>query len=160
MKMKIEGVELPMRKTKGSCGYDIHAPRDMIVTDVAVTVDTGILMEPGDIPSGFCALIVPRSSTGSKGLHLRNTVGVIDSDYTMDTIKATIYCDQHIEGVKNTPVGDNNLKTSLVEEPTENFIRVRKNDRILQMVLVPFGIITSEVSPKDIREGGYGSTGI
>ena len=163
MKMMIEGVELPVRKTKGSCGYDIHAPRDIVVTDVAVTIDTGILMEPGDIPEGYCALIVPRSSMGAKGLHLRNTTGVIDADYTMDTIKATLYCDQHVNGIFNTPtvyIGDGKeIKGAAEEEKVENFINIKKNDRILQMILVPFGIISTEQTPTTERKGGYGSTG-
>ena len=33
------------------------------------------------IPNGFVGLIVPRSSTGIRGLHLANAVGVIDASY-------------------------------------------------------------------------------
>lgn len=160
MRMTIEGVELPVRKTKGSCGYDIHAPMDMIITDVARTVDLGVLMEPGDIPEGYCALIVPRSSMGAKGLHLRNTVGVIDSDYTMDTIKATLYCDQHVEGILDV---DHDFRTGIRLKgrttSVENVVIVKKNERILQMIIVPFGIIPNEPEVTEERKGGYGSTG-
>lgn len=136
MRMTIEGVRLPQRKTLGSCGYDIHCPTDLVVYHQPTTIDLGILMEPGDIPDGYFAMLVPRSSTGSKdGLHLRNSVGIIDSSYTMDTIKATLYVDS--------------------DTPKIFF----KNDRILQMVIVPYGIVASEIPPTEERKGGYGSTG-
>lgn len=143
MKMMIEGVNLPRRKTKGSCGYDIYCPLDITIVNEARTIDTGIMMEPGDIPEGYFAMIVPRSSMGSSGLHLRNTVGIIDSDYTMDTIKATLYMDQHSYGAKGY-----------------DRMELKKNDRILQMVIVPFGTIPNEETPTEERKGGYGSTGL
>ncbi len=136
--MTIEGVDLPRRQTEDSCGYDVYAPCDMEITHKATKYDLGILMEPGDIPKGYLAMIVPRSSTGNKGLCIRNTVGIIDSDYTMDTIKATLYIDDHGP--------DDNLFFS-------------KNQRILQMILVPHGIIPTEIPPTQKREGGIGSTG-
>lgn len=138
MKMTIDGVEPPTRKTTGSCGYDIHCPKDVNLSRFMPTnIDLGILMEKGDIPEGHFAMIVPRSSFGSKyGLRLRNTVGIIDSDYTMDTIKASLYVDNP-EGLK-----------------------VSKNERILQMIIVPFATMPSEVAPTEERKGGIGSTGI
>ena len=136
MKMTIKGVELPRRKTLGSAGYDIFCPGNITVMEEPQTIDLGILMEPGDIPDGYVGIIVPRSSTGAMdGLHLRNTIGVIDSSYTMDTIKATLYVDH-------------------------DFAFYHTNDRILQMVLVPYGVIPNEIVPTDERKGGYGSTGV
>lgn len=135
MRMTIEGVNPPVRKTTGSCGYDISCPQDLqIFYNEWISIDLGILMEPGDIPEGYCALIVPRSS--SKVI-LRNVVGVIDSDYTMDTIKARI---------------------KAIDSTFPRFIA--KNDRILQMIIVPFGIIESEQPPREKRTGGIGSTGV
>ena len=136
--MKIEGVNPPVRKTKGSCGYDIHCPDDItLYPDLWVEVDLGIQMDVGDIPEGYCALIMPRSSMGKKyGLKLANTVGVIDSDYTMDTIKAGLKIDC--------------WKDSVV---------LMKNERILQMIIVPFATISNEEVPTEERKGGIGSTG-
>lgn len=136
MRMTIEGVDLPVRKTTGSAGYDIACPENVLLKKYSwKQIDLGILMEPGDIPDGFVGIIVPRSSTGMRwGLRLKNTVGVIDSDYTMDTIKATLTVD-------------------LYEVP------VKKNDRILQMLILPMGVIPSEECPLDLRTGGVGSTG-
>lgn len=136
MIMTREGVDMPVRKTIGSCGYDIACPEDIVLKKYDwKQIDLGIQMEPGDIPPGFVALILPRSSTGMRwGLRLKNTVGVIDSDYTMETIKATLTVD-------------------LVEVP------IKRNQRILQMILVPFGVIASEELPTATRTGGVGSTG-
>lgn len=138
MKMMIEGVNPPVRKTKGSCGYDISCPEELELSNGGWTkVDLGILMEPGDIPEGCCALILPRSSMGMRyGLKLANTVGVIDSDYTMETIKASIKVDF---------------------EPGK--VLIEKNTRILQMIIVPYGTIPNEVMPTVERKGGLGSTG-
>ena len=147
MKMTIDGVNLPMRKTDGACGYDIYAPCDMEIGLIPKKYDLGILMEPGDIPEGHYALILPRSSTGDKGLNLSNTGGVIDSDYTMDTIKATLYM---------------SINNAIQEDGTIDFtarIRFQRNDRILQMTIVPFATIPTETPPKEKRKGGYGSTG-
>lgn len=134
MIMKIDGVNLPVRKTKGSCGYDIECPIDLCMTPGTwYNFDTGIQMEEGDIQDGCFAIVLPRSSTGFKyGLRLKNTAGIIDSSYTMDTIKASIS----------------------VTEPA-SFL---KGDRILQMIIVPYGIIDGETAPTEKRVGGIGST--
>ena len=141
MIMTREGVNPPTRKTKGSCGYDISCPTDLELCDNSWTqVDLGIRMEPGDIPEGYCALITPRSSMGMKhGLKLANTVGVIDSDYTMATIKAALKTDN---GYSHG-----------------NPLRLKRNDRILQMIIVPFATIPNETVPTEKRKGGLGSTG-
>jgi len=108
----------------------------MIYPDKPITLDMGVMMDDGDIPGGCFGLVVPRSSTGSKnGLRMRNTVGIIDSSYTMDTIKATL----------------------LVDTGTPQIFF--KNDRILQMIIVPYVTIASEIPPDKERKGGYGSTG-
>ena len=138
MKMMIEGVNLPVRKTKGSCGYDIYCPANIMLSAGTWTkIDTGILMELGDIPEGCFGMIVPRSSMGNRyGLRLANTVGIIDSDYTIDTIKAMITVDERISNVV-----------------------IEQNDRILQMVIVPYSTMPNEIMPINERIGGHGSTG-
>lgn len=140
MKMMISGVNPPARKTIGSCGYDLYCPEDIEMSPYDnewLKIDLGIKLDVGDIPDGYCGLIMPRSSIGMKyGLKLSNTIGVIDSDYTMDTIKAALKVDC-----------------------TQPIVRLQKNERILQMVIVPFGIIPSEQVPTQQRTGGIGSTG-
>ena len=115
----------------------MHCPIDITLEKYKwKQIDMGLMMEEGDIPYGFVGIIVPRSSTGMRwGLRLKNTIGVIDSDYTMDTIKATLTVD--------------------IPE-----VHIKKNERILQMIVMPFGVIPSEDLPISMRTGGVGSTGL
>lgn len=63
------------RATDGSAGYDLYADN----VDMGTLVyGTGIHVQ---IPEGWVGLVYPRSSSGLKGMKLKNTVGVIDSDY-------------------------------------------------------------------------------
>ena len=129
---------LPSRSTKGSAGYDIYTPFD-------------ILAEPGEIikiPTGIKCMIdncwvleiVPRSSLGFKyGMRLNNTVGVIDSDY---------YNNENNEGhiwIKFKNDGNKMMK-------------LKEGDRICQGLFIPFGI-TYDDNVDTERTGGFGSTG-
>lgn len=135
------GAPLPCRKTKGSAGYDICLPETIVFNNrngQRVTVDTGIQMDPGDIPEGHVALIVPRSSSGMKwGLSLTNSTGVIDSDYTMDTIKLGMW----------------------LNDRSFEVLRLERGTRVAQMFIVPFATIPGEIPPVEERKGGVGSTG-
>ena len=89
------------------------------------------------IPTGWVGLVVPRSSLGLKGFALKNTLGVIDSDYRGEIKLA-------YKGY--TPA---------------------VGERVAQMVLVPHytGSITRMNSIDDLDatergEGGFGSTGV
>ena len=72
----------PTRGTPGSAGYDIHMPEAGGIANGAYhsqLVGLGFALK---VPVGSVALILPRSGAGAKhGVELRNTVGVIDSDY-------------------------------------------------------------------------------
>jgi dUTP pyrophosphatase len=96
-------------------------------------IGTGIYCQ---IPTGWVGLVVPRSSLGLKGFRLRNTLGVIDSDYRGEIKLA-------YEGY--TP---------------------ELGDRVAQLVLVPHyvGNVERMVSMDDLKDssrgdGGFGSTG-
>ena len=73
-------IKLPTRATKGSAGYDFVAPVDItIAPNKAQVIPTGIrcIMDHTIVLS-----LYPRSGHGFKrGIHLANTVGIIDSDY-------------------------------------------------------------------------------
>ena len=130
-----EGMEMPRRMTKDSAGYDIFAPCDMVLTTRPKTFDLGFRFEEGDMPRQACAIMVPRSSTGNKkGLHIRGTLGIIDSGYR-----------------------NNVLVTLKVDEGKVAF---KKGDRILQFFIVPVLTIPKEIEPQEKRKGGYGSTGV
>ena len=131
-------IPLPMRARKGDAGYDFFLPCSLTLKKgQRVMVDTGIIMEEGDIPEGYVMLLFPRSSSGSEyGLALANSVGVIDSHYR-DTIKAKLW----------------------LNDPSVDGLRMSEGFRFMQGVLVPYGIIPSEIPPEEERNGGFGSTG-
>ena len=79
-----KGINLPVRKTKYSAGYDIEAAEDTVVPSFKKG------MNPTLIKTGLKAymqddevlMLYNRSSnTKKKGLILANSVGVIDKDY-------------------------------------------------------------------------------
>ena len=66
----------PEYKRDLSGGMDIYFQEDVeFMVGKDNVINLGFCAE---VPEGHVALLVPRSSTGMKGLHLRNTVGVID----------------------------------------------------------------------------------
>ena len=134
MRTEVNGINLPVRKTKGSCGYDFECPGNIVISAGKWKyIDLGVMMDKGDIPDGYVGMIVPRSSMGFKhGFRLRNTVGIIDSDYIGVSIKASVTADEDMV--------------------------IKKGDRILQMIIVPFAIIPGEEVPTEDRVGGIGST--
>lgn len=128
----------PSRATFGSAGYDFRIPETVfLVPGEWITIDTGVAFDDSDyidmqVPFWFM-MLVPRSSLGTKfGFRLRNTVGIIDSDYR-DTIKATV----------------------AVDEP----LTLTKGDKFLQGIVIPFARFNGEERPTASRTGGYGSTG-
>ena len=79
-----KNINLPVRKTKYSAGYDVEAAEDVVIPSFKkgmkpTLVKTGIkaYMEDDEM-----LLLYNRSSNpGKKGLILANSVGVIDKDY-------------------------------------------------------------------------------
>lgn len=70
----------PSRGTDGAAGYDLYMPAPG--TNLPGRANLTGLGFACKVPAGHVALILPRSSAGVKaGIHLGNTVGVIDSDY-------------------------------------------------------------------------------
>lgn len=145
--MITDNVKMPVRATKNSAGYDFYAPHDIkLLPGEWTTVDTGVSFDGEEqvrCPIGhpneagyakqWAMLVIPRSSYGFKyGLRLRNSVGLIDMDYR-HTIKASL----------------------TVDEP----LNIKKGDRFLQGIIVPFGVFEDEEAPASERKGGIGSTG-
>lgn len=136
LKEVYEEIKLPKRGSAYSAGYDLCTP-------------ISFRLEPGEtilIPSGIRAeigtdkvlLIAPRSSTGMKGLFVRNTLGVIDSDYFYAKNEGHI-----MYGLKN--IGDYPLTFG-------------EGDRILQGIIVQYFVMDDD-DTTEVREGGIGSTG-
>ena len=132
----------PEYKRELSGGMDIYLQEDITLT---VGVDNVInLGFAAEVPEGHVALLLPRSSTGMKGIALRNTVGVIDAEYRGEWIAHLVIDEQ----------GDNSFGDK---------ISYKRGERILQFLVVPFYKatieLTDELSHTGRGESGFGGTG-
>ena len=138
LKSMYENIKLPKRSTTGSAGYDFYIPRDMELREFnSIVIPTGIRCV---MDYSYVLAIFPRSGQGFKyGVHLANTVGIIDADY----------CNAENEGhIHVKLVNDSRLAKDI------DF-----NDGVAfcQGIFLPFGItVDDEVEAK--RIGGFGST--
>jgi len=80
LKEKYERIQLPLRATSGSAGYDIRTTVDIeLEPGQTIKVPTGIRVS---MLEDWMLAVFPRSGLGFKfRLQLNNTVGIIDSDY-------------------------------------------------------------------------------
>ena len=77
-------INLPVRKTKCSAGYDVEAAEEVVIPafkpgQKPVLVKTGIKAYMPD--DEFLMLCNRSSNPGKKGLILANSVGIVDADY-------------------------------------------------------------------------------
>ena len=84
LKYIYDNIELPVRKTKYSAGYDFDCPFEInIDPEKKVKFPTGIKAK---MPEGVVLQVHIRSSLGIKhDLCITNTTGIIDSDYYNNT---------------------------------------------------------------------------
>ena len=130
---------IPEVGTPGSAGVDLRACLDEPVTlapGEIILIGTGIAIHLED--PGFCAMILPRSGLGHRGLVLGNLVGLIDSDYQ----------------------GELKISTwNRGQEPQT----IEPGDRIAQMVITPIiqptFIEVDDFESSSRGEGGFGHTG-
>lgn len=132
----------PEYKTEYSAGMDIYLQEDAtLVIGADNVIHLGFAAE---VPEGYAAILLPRSSAGMKGISLRNTAGVIDSDYRGEWIA-------HI-------VIDQNQDNALLDE-----WHYKRGDRIIQCLIVPVKKVdielTESISVTSRGNGGFGSTG-
>lgn len=128
-------VEIPTYAKEGDAGMDLTAVRIEKDAYGNAVIYTGLAVE---IPEGFVGLIFPRSSISKYDMHLRNSVGVIDSGYR----------------------GEIMLKFSFLEDGN----LYQMGDKIAQLIIMPYPQITfeevEELSETERGEGGFGSTTI
>lgn len=136
-----KNINLPIRKTKYSAGYDIEAVEDVIIPSFKkgtnpTLVKTGLKAYMQD---DEMLLLYNRSSNPKKkGLILANSVGVVDKDYY-----GNVDNDGHIM------FAFYNIKDEDVE--------IKKGDAIGQAIFQKY-LITDDDSAEGEREGGFGST--
>lgn len=131
----------PEYKTDNAGAFDIYLQEDIKITEGFINyINLGFAAA---IPEGYVGILVPRSSIGIKGIGLRNTVGIIDSDYRGEW-KACI-------------VTDEQGKNSFGDE-----MSFKRGERLLQCLIVPIKKETIEIVDGlelTSRSGGFGSTG-
>jgi dUTP pyrophosphatase len=135
-------IELPTRATNGSAGYDFKTPFNIrLKPNETMKIPTGIRVH---VDKGWALLCYPKSGLGFKcRLQLNNTVGVIDSDYYNSENEGHIFA-------------------KITNDSNEGkCVSVDAGDGFMQGIFTPFGITyDDEQNSKQIRNGGFGSTGI
>ena len=136
-----KGINLPIRKTKYSAGYDIEAAEDVTIPSFKkgmnpTLVATGLkaYMEDDEV-----LLLYNRSSNPKKkGLIIPNSVGVIDKDYY------------------ENPDNDGHFMFVFYNMKEED-IEIKKGEAIGQAIFTKF-LITDNDNAEGERVGGFGST--
>lgn len=135
------GINMPIRKTKYSAGYDVEAAEDCVIPafkrgQKPTLVKTGIkaYMEDDEM-----LLLYNRSSNpGKKGLVLANGVGVIDKDYY------------------GNPDNDGAIMFAFFNVKDED-IEIKKGDIVGQAIFQKY-LVTDDDRATGERVGGFGST--
>lgn len=136
-----KGINLPIRKTKYSAGYDVESAEDVTIPSFKkgsnpVLVKTGIKAYMQD---DEMLLLYNRSSNPKKkGLILANSVGVVDKDYY------------------GNPDNDGHIMFAFYNIKDED-IEIKKGEAIGQAIFQKY-LISDDDSADGERLGGFGST--
>ena len=141
MKVKIKRIDktlpLPEYKTGGAAAMDCYVRENITVAAYSVgLIPLNIVVKP---PAGHFTVIAARSSLHKSGLFLANGIGLVDQDYS----------------------GDNDELKAAVYNFTDKPVEIKKGDRIVQIIVLPFdGVQWEEVEKMDGESrGGFGTTG-
>jgi dUTP pyrophosphatase len=136
-----KGINLPIRKTKYSAGYDIEAAEDVVIPSFKkginpTLIKTGLKAYMQD--DEVLYLYNRSSNPKKKGLILANSVGVIDKDYygNLDNDGHILFAFYNIK---------------------DKDIEIKKGEAIGQAVFQKY-LITDDDNAKGERIGGFGST--
>ena len=134
-------INLPVRKTKYSAGYDIEAAEDVVIPSFKkgqnpTLVKTGLKAYMQD---DEMLLLYNRSSNPKKkGLILANSVGVIDKDYY------------------GNPDNDGHFMFAFYNIKDED-VTIKKGEAIGQAIFQKY-LVTDNDDAQGERVGGFGST--
>ena len=134
-------INLPIRKTKYSAGYDVEAAEDTVIPSfkkgmAPTLIKTGIKAYMQD--DEMLVLYNRSSNPKKKGLILANSVGIIDKDY---------YGNEDNDG--HITFAFYNIK--------EEDVTIKKGECIGQAIFQKY-LLTDDDNAEGIREGGFGST--
>ena len=134
-------INLPVRKTKYSAGYDVECAEDTIVPSFKkgmnpTLIPTGIKAYMGD--DEVLYLYNRSSNPKKKGLILANSVGVVDKDYY------------------GNPDNDGHIMFAFFNIKDED-INIKKGEAIGQAIFSKY-LVTDDDSADGKRKGGFGST--
>ncbi len=135
-----KGINIPVRKTKFSAGYDVEAAEDIVIPAFKPGV------KPTLIPTGLKAycqddeyyMLVNRSSGPKKGLVMANSIGIIDKDYYGNESNDGHFYFQFYNVL-------------------DHDIEIKKGDCIGQVIFQKY-LICDNDDASGIRTGGIGST--
>lgn len=134
-------IQLPIRKTKCSAGYDMEAAEDTVIPafkpgQKPVLVKTGI---KAYMPEDEYLMLCNRSSNpGKKGLILANSVGIVDADY---------YGNENNDGA---------IMFAFYNVLDQD-ITIKKGDAIGQGIFQKYYTVDADAA-EGTRSGGFGST--
>ena len=136
-----KNINIPIRKTKKSAGYDVEAAEDIIIPPFErgckpTLIHTGLKAYCQD--DEWYMLANRSSNPGKKKLVLANGIGIIDADY---------YCN---------PDNDGEFMFAYYNMGTEP-LEKKKGERIGQVVFQKFLIVDNDVAEGE-RTSGFGST--
>jgi len=134
----------------GDAGVDLYCPHDLTIINGKRSnkVDLEIRCQMVDVFNNdidFSYLLVPRSSIVKTSLRLANSIGIIDSGYRGNIMAFVDNIDE------------------LIEDPNYENYKIKKGDRLFQIVHPSLGGIKVELvdslSSTKRGTGGFGSTG-
>lgn len=135
------GINLPVRKTKYSAGYDIEAAEDIIIPSFKkgmnpTLVKTGLKVYMKE--DEYLKLCNRSSNPKKKGLILANSIGVVDADYY------------------ENPDNDGHIMFAFFNIKEEDTV-IKKGEVIGQAIFEKY-LITDDDIAQGERMGGFGST--
>ena len=137
---KDKNINLPVRKTKFSAGYDVEAAEDVVIPAYKFGI------KPTLIPTGLKAyceedefyILVNRSSGPKKGFIMANSIGIIDSDYYNNESNEGHFYFQYFNF-------------------SDKDLIVKKGDVIGQVIFQKYLTVDNDKAEGQ-RQGGFGST--
>jgi dUTP pyrophosphatase len=133
-----EGLPVPSQAHAGDAGSDLYAAADVeLPPGQRAIVGTGVAIA---LPDGYAAFVHPRSGLAAEhGVTLVNAPGTVDAGYRGE------------------------IKVIVLNTDCERTVRVRRGDRIAQLVIQrvekPSFLVVETLPGSQRGAGGHGSTG-